>query len=421
MSATNYYNVGNLSKVIYTFCILFIILFVSCTKEDDQRGAFELKDNPETLTIPEQGSSETFTFQANGNWKIEPLRKERWLKIDPAEGNGDGTFTVNVSKNTTSEVRTTTLFFVVEGQLQNDVLKIQQAAATGGETEEGQTFIYIEGAETGLQIPETGLTERRVIRATGAWRAELSDEDADWIQIEPMQGTGDTPIQLSADINPGDVRTVNLNFYLDDVLQTESLLITQENVIVILEEYFDWLSYGSPIFYTTGGETRIDNWTIEQKARGWTTSPSADGITSTYARQGFVKLGKTNYGSDFISPKLNEVEGTKNLEVRFKAVPYMTAGGTKDDTRLYVSVIGPGAVSVDEFNINNWPDYSADPNCTEIWKAKETERSFVITGATAETQIRFLGGALDLREATGAPINKNRIFLDDIIVTVKKR
>src|SRR5690606_10203403 len=88
---------------------------------------------------------------------------------------------------------------------------------------------------------------------------------------------------------------------------------------------------------------------------------------------------------------------------------------TKDDTRLYVSVIGPGAVSVDEFNINNWPDYSADPNCTEIWKAKETERSFVITGATAETQIRFLGRALDLREATGATINKNRIFLDDII------
>src|SRR5690606_10963133 len=142
---------------------------------------------------------------------------------------------------------------------------------------------------------------------------------------------------------------------------------------------------------------------------------------STYAREGFVKLGKTNYGSDFISPKLNEVEGTKNLEVRFKAVPYMTAGGTKDDTRLYVSVIGPGAVSVDEFNINNWPDYSADPNCTVIWKSKAIVQSFLITCASDETQILFLSGALDLSEETGAPINKYPIFLDDIIVTVTKR
>src|SRR5690606_28242709 len=173
--------------------------------------------------------------------------------------------------------------------------------------------------------------------------------------------------------------------------------------------------------YTTDDETRIDKWTMSEKAKGWVTSPSADGITSTYARQGFVKLGKTNYGSDFISPKLREIEGTKNVEVKFKAVPYMTAGGAKDDTRLYVNVIGPGTVSVREFAIDDWPDYNEHPSCTAIWTAAETERSFVITGANAETQIRFLGGALDLRKDTGAPINKNRIFLDDIIVTVKKR
>lgn len=420
MRTINYYKSELLSRIVYTFCVGMIMLSMSCTKEDnDTGGLFELQDNPEMLEVPEQGVSETFTFKAIGNWKIEPLRSERWLKIEPATGTGDGSFTVTLSKNTTQEARSTSLYFLVDGRLQDDVLKIEQAASIGG-GEEGE-FIYIEGAETGLEIPETGLFEKRVMRATGKWRAELSDADVDWIHIEPMEGTGDTPITLTAEINSNDTRTVNLNFYLDDVLQPNPLLITQDGVEVILEENFDWLSYGSPIFYTTDDETRIDKWTMSEKAKGWVTSPSADGITSTYARQGFVKLGKTNYGSDFISPKLREIEGTKNVEVKFKAVPYMTAGGAKDDTRLYVNVIGPGTVSVREFAIDNWPDYNADPSCTAIWTAAETERSFVITGATAETQIRFLGGALDLRKDTGAPINKNRIFLDDIIITVKKR
>lgn len=416
---TNNYKPVTLSNVIYAFCLLFVTLFLSCDKDNDEKGGyFELTDSASELEASAQGTSETYTFRSSGNWKIEALRKETWVKISPAEGTGDGTFTLTVARNITPEDRSVVLTFMVDGRLQSNVFKIEQKSSTSN-GEEKDPYLMLDDLTT-LEIPETGVTSRHTIRSTGAWKVELSDQEADWVTMEPMEGTGDTPVVLTVGKNSGAARSVNLNFYLDDVLLANSLPINQAEASAILNEDFSWLSYGSPIFYTTDGETRIDSWTVEQKARGWTTSPSADGITSTYAREGFVKLGKTNYGSDFISPKLTAVQGTQNLLVKFKAVPYMTAAGTKDDTRLYVSVIGSGTVSASEFTIDNWPDYNADPNCTLIWTAAGTERSFVITGATAETQIRFLGGALDLRAATGAPINRNRIFLDDIVVTVQE-
>src|SRR5690606_32701625 len=416
---TNIYKPVALSNILYAFCLLFVTLFLSCEKDsDERRGYFELTDSASELEASAQGASETYNFRSSGNWKIEALRKEKWVKISPEEGSGDGTFTLTVARNITPEDRSVVLTFMVDGRLQSNVFKIEQKSSTSN-GEEKDPYVMLDDL-TSLEIPETGVTSRHTIRSTGAWKVELSDQEADWVTMEPMEGTGDTPVTLTVNKNSGDARSVNLKFYLDDVLQANSLPINQAEASAILNEDFSWLTYGSPIFYTTDGETRIDNWTIEEKARGWTTSPSADGIASTYARDGFVKLGKTNFGSDFISPKLTAVQGTQNLLVKFKAVPYMTAAGTKDDTRLYVSVIGSGTVSSSEFTIDNWPDYNADPNCTLIWTAAGTERSFVITGATAETQIRFLGGALDLRETTGAPINRNRIFLDDIVVTVQE-
>ena len=419
---TNNYKPVALSNVIYAFCLLFVTLFLSCDKDNDEKdGYFELTDSASELEASAQGASETYTFRSSGNWKIEALRKEKWVKISPEEGSGDGTFTLTVARNITPEDRSVVLTFMVDGRLQSNVFKIEQKSSTSN-GEEKDPYLMLDDL-TSLEIPETGATSRHTIRSTGAWKVALSDQEADWVTMEPMEGTGDTPVVLTVGKNSSAARSVNLNFYLDDVLQANVLPINQAEARAILNEDFSWLTYGSPIFYTTDDEARIDNWTTEEKAKGWTSTINMvdkSGETPlVYARSGFVKLGKTSYGGDLISPKLTAVQGVDNLLVKFKAVPYQTKAGTRDDTLLKVEVIGPGEVSVKEFNITNWPDYDADPTCTAIWEAAETERSFVITGATAETQIRFLGNDFDLRSNV-VPINKNRIFLDDIVVTVQK-
>jgi len=98
----------------------------------------------------------------------------------------------------------------------------------------------------------------------------------------------------------------------------------------------------------------------------------------------------------------------------------MTAAGTKDDNILKVSVVGPGTVSTSQFTIDNWPVYPADAGthtayCTALWNEPAATRTFNVTGATSDTQIKFLGNDYYL---VGVGAGKNRIFLDDIKVEI---
>lgn len=412
-------------KVLIAVCVFLIGIVSSCKKEKETNVLFELHEAPEDWIVSSAGETSTYTVTSNGNWHIEPLDEVNWVKIEPTEGQGNGEFSVVVSKNTTLEERGLILTFVANGYRQDRVLKIKQEASTQEEIET-EPFLYIDGDFSEMDVDEQGGSGRYTIRASGVWKVELSKEE-DWARVEPMEGVGDGSIVVEVDQNETfDTRSMGLIFFLDGIRQEKSLTIYQEGVEeeegVVFQEDFSWLDYGSAIFYTVTNETRIDNWSAEEKNKGWTstvnTIEGSGNQPLVYARQGFVKLGKTSYGGDLISPKLEAVKGTQDLLVKFKAVPYQTAGGARDGTNLKVGVIGPGDVSVTEFTIDNWPDYNLDPQCTEIWKAPETERSFIITGATSETQIRFLGQDFDLR----APIdpNKNRIFLDDIIVTLHK-
>src|SRR5690554_4424637 len=112
------------TKLWGALCLGFLVSFSSCEKEVDGGTHFALKDNPTTMTVTSQGTSQTFTVQSGGMWKVEPLYDERWVKIEPNEGNGEGTFTVTVDRNTTPETRQSILTFVVDGKIQNNVLKI---------------------------------------------------------------------------------------------------------------------------------------------------------------------------------------------------------------------------------------------------------------------------------------------------------
>ncbi len=424
MNTINYYKLDTLPKSIVVFCLSLIMILTSCKDDLAVDGAFALKDNPSKLAAAANGVSETYTVQATGKWKVEPVRKENWLKIDPMEGNGNGTFTVTVYKNTDPEARELTLFFTLDGKLQNNVLKVEQA----GTTDQGQVkdpYLKIDGISNRLEVLEDGITGQYILRATGKWKVALEDE-SEWVKVAPMEGEGDTPITITVNKNTDIERTANLLLFLDDVQQASPLTVYQKGVKlqvegdVVLQEDFNWLTYGSEIFNATSGETRIALWSTDELAKGWTstinTTEGGGNYASIYARPGFIKLGRTNYGGDLISPKLANVQRTKNLLVTFKAVRYATG----DHYLLNVGVKGPGTVSVNQFNVMN----VATPNsnlesCRVAWQAPEATYSFVVTGATAETQIWLLGGAFDQR-AGNWPATVNRIFVDDIVVTVAK-
>src|SRR5690606_40045830 len=117
-----------LTKLMGVLCLCLIVVFSSCEKENGRGTPFALKDNPTDMTVSAQRESQTFTVQTTGSWKVRPLQKQRWVKIEPTEGNGEGTFTVTVDRNTTLEARESVLTFVVDGDIKNNILRIEQEA-----------------------------------------------------------------------------------------------------------------------------------------------------------------------------------------------------------------------------------------------------------------------------------------------------
>ncbi|SFW24453.1 Putative binding domain-containing protein, N-terminal [Sinomicrobium oceani] len=390
--------------------LFFPLILISCHNDDDGLSGdpyFLIEGNPTGLNTGTTAYTGSYTVRSNRPWQIVPQEEIDWIKVFPTEGKDDGIFKMTVSENLTTSMRIANFAFMVNGEEQPVLFRVEQ--------EENVPFLTIEGAEEGISVPAAGGEVSLRIKSTVAWTYSIDDDS--WLtEIEGSAGE----IRLQALENKDESRsaivTVSSEAYPE---LRQQIVISQSSNAIILEENFNWLAYGSAIPYETSGESRYDSgWTQEERERGWYSTPNeaAGNQQLVYARQGFVKLGKTNYGGDLISPKLN-IEGTVNLEVTFKAAAYISAGGNVDDRILKISVLGAGDTDTEQLVIDNIPNARAEDDAgteNDIW-AKDRAYTFIITGATSDTQIRFLGGDFDLR---GVGQGKNRIFLDDIKVKI---
>ncbi|WP_445734097.1 BACON domain-containing protein [Mariniflexile sp.] len=396
-------------KVSYILAILLItVSFISCDNDDDAQlkaPYFSIEENPTGLSAGVAGVTKSYVVRSNRPWKLVDQGNSEWVKVFPEEGNDDGIFKVTIKDNITFDSRIANYAFFVDGKEQPILFRVEQEANV--------PFIKINNATNGISVPSAKTSFNVSITSNVIWTYTI--ENGDWLTQESLS---ENSITLNAAKNIGELRTATLNIKSSQYPNLDKqIIINQSSGNIILEENFDWLSYGSEIFYNTSGETRMDSWTADELNRGWTSTVSAVAGNQmvVYGRTGFLKLGKTGYGGDLISRKLSSLEETSNLLVKFKAVPYKTAGGTEDDNILRLSVVGPGTVNISSLTIDNWPDYATDPECIKIWQSEASNYQFTVTGATSETQIRFLGGAFEL---VGVGKGKNRIFLDNIKVEI---
>lgn len=415
-----YYERESTNKLLLILILIMSVLLISCKKDKDARVEFELLSGSPELQVSVDGTSETYSIRTSGYWTVSFVDDVDWIEVQPREGQGDATFTVSIDKNRQMESRSAALAFHVNHVRMSDLIRITQ------DENPNPPYFELDYESETLEVSGSGVRKVFDVRSNTQWEV-IVPQEVDWISVEPAAGNGEGEFVVVVDENPlYSSRSALLSYKVDGIAHGLSLNIIQGGKVdnsIILNEDFEWLTYGSPIFYTTTGETRFDNWTDEEKAKGWTSTVNTVSGSGDqpllYARSGFVKLGKTSYGGDLVSPKLSTIVGESDVVVTFKAVPYQTKAGARDDNTLKVSVIGPGKVSHETFIIDNWPDYDADPECVEIWKNPSAQRTFIIKGATAETQIRFVGGDFDLRPDV-VQVNKNRIFLDDIIVVLDK-
>lgn len=185
--------------------------------------------------------------------------------------------------------------------------------------------------------------------------------------------------------------------------------------------------------------------------------------TYMYACRGFVRISKTKYGGDLLSPALTALgNDTADLVLNYQGIGYTSTitltdsgtyskGGVHDYQAYYVIVLGDGEITSGATKMQDKILYAdADGNATyykgaqieiptdafinpldttEAWSNANTKVSLKIKGATAKTQIAFVASEykttpkksdpeIDPNAPHGTNANVCRVILDNISVSV---
>lgn len=413
-------------KNIFLSALTLICLlgFSGCKDNDDPVGDPYLTfENIEgTINVSKAGITQAkrkaVTVRSNSAWKValENPDDASWLHFFIDEGEDDGLIYYWVDKNTTFDQREGKITLSDNGKVLNSLDIVQEADVPN---------ITVKDGSNGFTIAPEGSVLKVAIDANISWKASLTP-DVDWARITNV--TEDS-IFVTIDKNEEDERTVNLSLVGEGEHSgvSTTALITQKDESLIFNDNFSWLQEGDekPTYETP--EIRIDLWNDAEKAMGWQSL-----ATLAYGGRGYVKLGKTNYNGDILSPALTKLKKPTNVKVTFQSMGYVSAGGVKDASVVKVGVVGPGEVNGDDvktisikgatyrcvrfvntvFPNSQKNEYGED---YDPWAQPESYHSFTITGATAETRIIFVGG-----DAWNSVKGKNRVFLKSVEVVRTK-
>ena len=413
-------------KNIFLSALTLICLlgFSGCKDNDDPVGDPYLTfENIEgTINVSKAGITQAkrkaVTVRSNSAWKValENPDDASWLHFFIDEGEDDGLIYYWVDKNTTFDQREGKITLSDNGKVLNSLDIVQEADVPN---------ITVKDGSNGFTIAPEGSVLKVAVDANISWKASLTPE-VSWARITNV--TEDS-IFVTIDKNEEDERTVNLSLVGEGEHSgvSTTALITQKDESLIFNDNFSWLQEGDekPTYETP--EIRIDLWNDAEKAMGWQSL-----ATLAYGGRGYVKLGKTNYNGDILSPALTKLKKPTNVKVTFQSMGYVSAGGVKDASVVKVGVVGPGEVNGDDvktISINGatyrcvrfvntvFPnsqknEYGED---YDPWAQPESYHSFTITGATSETRIIFVGG-----DAWNSVKGKNRVFLKSVEVVRTK-
>lgn len=406
-------------KNIFLSALTLICLlgFSGCKDNDDPVGDPYLTfENIEgTINVSKAGITQAkrkaVTVRSNSAWKValENPDDASWLHFFIDEGEDDGLIYYWVDKNTTFDQRDGKITLSDNGKVLNSLDIVQEADVP--------TISIKDGASDYTIAPE-GSVLKLAIEANISWKASLTP-DVEWAHITNV--TEDS-VFVTIDKNEEDERTVTLALTGEGEYANvnSTTLITQKDESLIYNDDLNWLQEGEdkPTYETP--EVKIEKW---EKDMGWTSYSSW-----AYGGHGYIKLGKTNYNGDIVSPALTKLKKPTDVKVTFQSMGYVSKTGVKDASIVKVGVIGPGEVNGDEVNsisINGtayrcvkfvntvFPNSENNENGEDYdpWAQPGSYHSFTITGATAETKIIFVGGD-NWNKVKG----KNRVYLKSVEV-----
>lgn len=274
----------------------------SCKDEVEDNGPvyFQFEDLPADYEFDFKGVDEgtfgngkKFTIRAHGKWRFE-IENEAdldWVKIWPMEGEDDGFIRFYCKENTMAQKRSAKYRLYL-----NDV--------------EQEPFILTQGnALPNLEINTLGLTFQRqggelsvAVTSNIDWNCSVEGVDAAYFTAERR----DDKAVVKAEANTsGKELEATLVITGDGDFSNLRHEVSLTQLVAIFFDDFSWLKSKAGILgweTPVESETRIDKWSAEEKAHGYSSLS-----TWCYSRTGFIKLGKGKYGGDVAFPTIADL------------------------------------------------------------------------------------------------------------------
>ncbi|MEE0454462.1 MAG: hypothetical protein UDD86_09250 [Sodaliphilus sp.] len=434
------------SLLLAALAVVAAMGFTACSDDDKFTGDpyFTLEGlenmtydfNYEAVDTLAYSEAKKIVVRSNRPWKLVCQSENGWCRVFPTEGEGDGIIRLSTVENKKPDTRDMVYKIYLDGVEQPVPLTIRQ---TGSEPYIKPSANSITIAREGGAIPFSVLTN---VPYTYEVRPVKEGDDVSWITVTPSE-TDPNSVMLNCVASNKD-RFAVLHIQGTGNYTDLSIDIPVTQLGALFFENFSWMNHSdtSILGWVTDGESnsRFDKWTDEELSHGWTSRNNL-----CYGRPGFLKLGKTGYGGDLVSPKIPEIGSGMDIAVSMQLVGYCTQAGTLDDVQVYVGVLGPGKVTkiiggnggeivngvlycdenkaqivlndVASFMLtdDNHFNYTIDPDGLLVWENPNTNYTIYVDGATSDTQIVILGGAFDVQLKTIGK-GKNRIFIDNFKV-----
>lgn len=434
------------SLLLAALAVVAAMGFTACSDDDKFTGDpyFTLEGlenmtydfNYEAVDTLAYSEAKKIVVRSNRPWKLVCQSENGWCRVFPTEGEGDGIIRLSTVENKKPDTRDMVYKIYLDGVEQPVPLTIRQ---TGSEPYIKPSANSITIAREGGAIPFSVLTN---VPYTYEVRPVKEGDDVSWITVTPSE-TDPNSVMLNCVASNKD-RFAVLHIQGTGNYTDLSIDIPVTQLGALFFENFSWMNHSdtSILGWVTDGESnsRFDKWTDEELSHGWTSRNNL-----CYGRPGFLKLGKTGYGGDLVSPKIPEIGSGMDIAVSMQLVGYCTQAGTLDDVQVYVGVLGPGKVTkiiggnggeivngvlycdenkaqivlndVASFMLtgDNHFNYTTDPDGLLVWENPNTNYTIYVDGATSDTQIVILGGAFDVQVKTIGK-GKNRIFVDNFKV-----
>lgn len=434
------------SLLLAALAVVAAMGFTACSDDDKFTGDpyFTLEGlenmtydfNYEAVDTLAYSEAKKIVVRSNRPWKLVCQSENGWCRVFPTEGEGDGIIRLSTVENKKPDTRDMVYKIYLDGVEQPVPLTIRQ---TGSEPYIKPSANSITIAREGGAIPFSVLTN---VPYTYEVRPVKEGDDVSWITVTPSE-TDPNSVMLNCVASNKD-RFAVLHIQGTGNYTDLSIDVPVTQLGALFFENFSWMNHSdtSILGWVTDGESnsRFDKWTDEELSHGWTSRNNL-----CYGRPGFLKLGKTGYGGDLVSPKIPEIGSGMDIAVSMQLVGYCTQAGTLDDVQVYVGVLGPGKVTkiiggnggeivngvlycdenkaqivlndVASFMLtgDNHFNYTTDPDGLLVWENPNTNYTIYVDGATSDTQIVILGGAFDVQLKTIGK-GKNRIFVDNFKV-----